>query len=299
MRLRLATLASALALLCAPAPCLAEVSVDRPVPGVVVPFFVASPTGPWAPVRAGLPAGDLLNPGGDGEGEGWPKVLVNEGNGRVEVIWSAGGEDREILRSFHGGAAWSAEENLSSQVGADHLPVAATDPAGNLFVAWERERNARQSVFFAAVSPTDGRVASVEITDRARRGRRPSLVFHDGTPWVASEEATTAADGVIRVVVDRIDVARDLQGHVVDGGEDTIDVARQVCHGTQLSETGAAVQLHSEAGWLWADWIDAAGVVGWTQRVGDDWSEPAFEAFDPPEGDAAARAAVRALVLGL
>jgi len=299
MNTRLARIAWALALLAAPALGLAEVSVDRPAEGGVVPFFEPSPAGPWTVVRTGIPAGDVLNAGGDGTGDGWPVVLRNVGNGRVEAVWSSGGENREILRAYHDGSAWSASENLSAQVGVDHLPSASTDGAGNLFVAWERERNGRHAVFFTATSDVGDRVAVVEVTDRSRRGRRPALVLHDDDVWIGSEELSNASDGTVKVVLDRISVMRDSVGHVVDGGEDTIDIARHVCTSTQLAQPGAVVQLHSELGHLWMDWIDAAGVVGWVQQVGESWTDAAYEPFDPAAGDAAARLAVREQVLGL
>ena len=44
---------------------------------------------------------------------------------------------------------------------------------------------------------------------------------------------------------------------------------------------------------------DEARLVGWSQQVGADWTDADFEDFDPASGDAAARATVRELVLGL
>jgi len=280
----------------------AEVSVDRPVSGGVAPYFEVGATGPWGRVRTDLPPGDVLNEMGDGSGDGWPVVLANTGAGRVEAVWASGGEDREIFRSFHDGSSWSAPENLSAAVGIDNLPTAVTDEAGNVFVAWERERNGRHGVHFTAISPVDGQVASAKLTPRFKRGRRPVSASHDSFIWVASEEVEAATSSAyLSVVLDRIDVLRDAVGHVVDGGEDTIDVARRCSIQTHQASNSSstAIKLHVEAGHIWMDWVDDTGSVGWVQRLDGAWSDPQYEGFDAVSGDAPARATVRDIVLGL
>lgn len=257
----------------------AEVSVDRPGQGVVRAHFEPGTRGPWERVRAAVAPQDLLNENGDASGDGWPVVQDNAGTQRPNVVWATGGDDGDIVFSRHDGQAWTIPLRLSEAHGTDRLPALDSDGNGNRFVAWDRDRNGRHAVHFAAVAGDDsGQTSAVELSSRPRRGRLPSVVVGPaGIVYVAYEEAASAHDTTIAVAVDRVEVPRRSDGFVSCSGEIPIDVARVATFVTRLQGVGAVadVRLRDDAGLISVTWIDSATQTG-TSLLVDDY-------FTPPE----------------
>jgi hypothetical protein len=59
------------------------------------------------------------------------------------------------------------------------------------------------------------------------------------------------------------------------------------------------VELHSESGHLWLDWVDESGVLGWSELVDDEWTAMDTQSYESAEDLKLARDTVRATVLGL
>lgn len=258
----------------------AEVSVDRPVQGVVRAHFEPGARGPWQRVRADVLPTDLLNEHGDLNGDAWPVVQDNAGTGLPNVVWASVGDDADILFARHDGAGWSPALRLSEPHGADRLPALDSDDKGNRFVAWDRHRNTRHAVHFAAVAGDDsGRTSVVELSSRPRQGRLPSVIVDaDGGVYVAYEEATSASDPTIAVAIDRIDVPRRSDGIVQCSGEIPIDVARVATFVTHLQGSSAVadVMLDDESGSIRVTWADSASETGASYLVDGMFTAPGY-----------------------
>lgn len=294
--------AFALALLLGAIAARAEVSVDREADGRVVLYFEPGPGGPWEVVREGLPEGDVLNPYGDSNGDSWPIAITNAATGQPDVVWSTGGEDREIYFSTHDGTSWSGPINLSESSGADELPSLAHDQYGNRFIAWTRSRQSRAYVEFTALRGDDGEQVSVkELSERHDDARRPALAVHaDGNVYVAYEELRNGNDPVLYLAIDEVSPPRDAVGQLMDSGERPIDIARSVTFST-LGVVGQPLfpQVHAEQGSLWVDWVDQAGVrLGYAELVGGEFTDPSYVSLEEYGSVDEARDAVRDEVLG-
>ncbi len=289
-----------LTLLLLAAPVSAEVSVTRSADGSVQLFFEPGDGGPWEQVRPDVPTADLLNRNGDLEGDSWPVMVSNPATGRPDVVWSSGGDNREILFSWHDGEVWRDTLNLSSSSGNDELPALIDDEYGNSFVVWTRSRSSRDLVLFTAVSGDDAAQTSVhELSERHDSARRAVLGVHvDGDVYAAYEEAHNGNDPVTYMAIDRIVVGRDSDGYLADSGERPIDIARSATF-TTAAQPGEALNpnVHVEDGHLWVDWIDEAGQVGWTELVDGAFTTSGQVSIDEAGGEQAARDEVRTQVL--
>lgn len=290
---------TSLMLLLVAAPLSAEVSVTRESDGTARLFFATGPDGPWDQLRSEVAAPDLLNADGDLEGDSWPEMLVNPDSDLPDVVWSSGGDNREIMMSWHDGDAWQSAVNLSNSAGNDELPALAADEHGNRFVVWTRSRTSRDLVLFTALAGDDHSQTSVfELSERHDSARRAILGIDSiGDVYAVYEEAHNGNDPVMYLAIDRIEVDRDEDGYLSHSGESPIDIARSVTI-TTAAETGAALhpQVHVEGDHLWVDWIDSEGQLGWTELV--DGAFTSTELVEIGEdGEDAARDEVRTQVL--
>lgn len=279
----------------------AEVSVLRAEAGEVEPFFEPGREGPWGRVRSGIPVHDLLNETGDGRGDGWPVIHVNVASELPEVAWSSGGEDREIFFAVHDTAEWSRPLNLSMADGADEVPVLVSDENGNRYLAWQRLRNGRGSIFFAGMPAGPPRlVMPVRLSSQEDDARRPDLVTTEpGLAWIAYEEHQNGSDGVKDVVVERLDVPLDDTGLIQHGGLDTIDLARLVVVETAWPDAAddADARVHFEDDHLWVTWRHDATTIGFVEFDGGSFTEPSYRPHDEEAGPDEAREQIREEVL--
>ena len=296
--IRRALTTSALLLLALPVT--AEVSVSRIADGTVELFFEAGTGGPWEQLRPEVAAEDLLNPHGDVAGDAWPALLTAQGTDRPSVVWSSGGQNREILFSWHDGLSWSAPENLSNASGNDELPAMVSDEGGNLFVTWTRAHNSRDLVLLTALSGDDAvQTAVYQLSERHDSARRPALEVHaDGDVYVAYEEALNGNDPVTYLAIDRVIPTRDAEGWILSSGERPIDIARCQSFPT-FAQPGEPLKpiVHAEDGHLWVDWLDGAGDLAWVERIDGAFTSPATVSLAALGGEQAAREHVRDEVL--
>jgi hypothetical protein len=294
------TVLTTLTLLLLAVPVSAEVSVTRLADGSVELFFEPGPGGPWESVREGVAEGDLLNPNGDVEGDSWPVTVIHPGTGRPDVVWSTGGEDREIYFSWHDGTAWRTPVNLSATNGADTLPALANDEHGNRFVVWNRERNSRDLVLVKALAGDDAAESSLfELSERHDTARRPVVAVHaDGAAYVAYEEGHNGNDPVVYLALDEILIERDASGCLSDSGERPIDIARSATIVTEATPGDALhPEVHAESGKLWVDWLDGEGQLGWVELVDGAFTAKELVSIAEAGSEQAARADVRDQVL--
>ena len=120
------------------------------------------------------------------------------------------------------------------------------------------------------------------MSDDEESSRAPSAAIYDGDVYVGYE-VVPSIDGRI------VKVAKDDSG----GGFPRTTVR------TTASTEPLEIQLHSESGHLWIDWVDSAGVLGWSEYVDDEWTAMDTQTFEDKEDLKLARDLVRVIVLGL
>ena len=296
------TVLASLTLLLLAVPASAEVSVTRLADGSVELFFEPGEGGPWEVVREGLPAGDVLNSDGDAAGDSWPMTATHPATGRPDAVWATGGENREILFSWHDGVAWRPALNLSSSSGNDELPAIASDPYGNRIVVWNRSRNGRELVLLTALAANDAEQSLVlELSERHDTARRPVIgIDPEGRGFVAYEEAHNGNDPIVYLAIDTVELQRDATGCLADSGERPIDIARSSTIATSaLLGSALRPEVHVEDGELWVDWLDGDGQVGWVKWDGGAFTSKDLVSIAAAGSEQAAREQVRDEVLGL
>jgi len=120
------------------------------------------------------------------------------------------------------------------------------------------------------------------VSDTDESSRAPSAAIFDGYVWVAYEVVPSSGGRTVKVAK----------------GDEGSGFPRTTVR-TSSSTDPLEVLLHSESGHLWVEWIDEAGVLGWSELVDDEWTSMDTQSFESEEGLKLARDLVRVSVLGL
>jgi len=245
----------------------AEVSVDarRSAPALFLGGGdngdLGDPYPQWAVIRQGVDPGLVLNTSGDDNGDGPPSWAIDPASGNPVVAWARwDGHDHEIVYSRWTGSGWSDSVPVTDDDLDDVDPALAVAPDGTLRLAWWRTENGHRTVWFRDLGQ-EGATAE-EVTPLPRAGSRPGIALHGGDVKVAfqREEAGTREVRVASRDASWADELVATTSYAGPGGNGDIDV-----------------RVHSVAGHLWVDWIDADGQLAWSER------DPATGAWGPVE----------------
>ncbi len=214
-------------------------SVDQPEPTPTV----------WSRLTSS-PSLVLLNEGGDLNGDGPPSML-RTADGVHVVIWSKNspaGHD-VVLSRFENGV-WSAPEVVAASSADELDPFGLVDPDGTVHLFYWEAGVVPRVMYRQATPDLSSWGVPVQVSEPGFAACRPAAVFHQGVLRVAYEVHDYGFGQTPRLVV----IARQEAGGFV----------RDVVAVTQ-NPGPIWPQVHSRAGKLWVDWIDAEGQAVWTR----------------------------------
>jgi len=210
-------------------------------------------------------------------------IVDNPANSNPEAAWSnSTGGSSDILYSYLDGASW-AEEVAIAEDGANGVsPSIVIDGSGNRTITWETSDSPARIKASSKSYSGGSWGAPVVMSDTGESSRAPSAAMFDGYVWVAYEVVPSSGGRIVKVAKEG------------PGGS----VPRSTIHNTSSTDP-LDVHLHSESGHLWVEWIDEAGVLGWSELVDDEWTTMDTQSFESEEDLKLARDTVRVTVLGL
>ena len=202
---------------------------------------------------------------------GSSETAVDLPGGRALVLWSerAGGVYRVALApvsddGFLPGALMSAPSAV------DPRPSATFLPDRSAWVVYVESDGVSGQVFRRTASPTTGIWGAPEaISLPGEMVSSAHVVAHDGAAHVVYARRDGPATSIVHATHDGASWNREVVGTSAYAGE-------------------ALPQIHSHAGVLWIDWVDAqaptgAGELGWKRRdPSGAWEATRYTGFDTP-----------------
>lgn len=209
-------------------------------------------------------------------------IVNNPANSNPEAVWSnPNGSSSDILYSYLDGASWIQDVAVAEDGANGVSPSIVIDGSGNRTIVWQTSDSpARIKLSTKSYSGGAWSTPGV-VSDTDGGSRAPSATVFDGDTWVGYEVVPSSAGRIVRV-------ARD------DGNG---NYPRTTVR-TTSSTNPLDVKLHSEGGHLWVDWVDGAGVLGWSEYIGGAWTAMATESFGSQDDLKLARDLARMTVLG-
>ncbi len=207
-----------------------------------------------------------LNPQGDSNGDGPPALLLHPITNLPVVAWarnSATGFDIVISRFVNG--SWSEPEVVAGgpEDEADPVLVAAPDGGVHLFY-WVTAPTPRV-MYRHAPADLSSWSEPVQVSAEGEAACRPWAEFHGGVLRVIYEVHQLGFGQAPREVV----LARKEEGGFVP----------EVIAVTNNADP-VWPRVHSHAGRIWVDWIDANGEMAWTRQDGQGhWETVRYEPF--------------------
>jgi hypothetical protein len=209
----------------------------------------------------------VLNEQGDLNGDGRPSDAFDPVSGLPIVAWarnSASGYD--IVVSSYAAGAWSEPQVVAGSADDELDPSLVVDPADGTVHLFYWVDGATPAVMHRE-APADLSVwsAPVQVSSGTDAAFRPHGVFHNGVLRVAYEVHNFGTGQVPRQVVL---ARREGQGFVTE-------IMAVSYHGGPLW-----AEVHSHAGELWVEWIDADDELAWI-RLGEQgtWEPTHYESF--------------------
>jgi len=225
----------------------------------------------WHVPSPGQPGRIVLNPGGEANGDGQPSILRNPAAGLALVAWSrnsASGYDVVISRFDNG--AWTDPQVVAGTSANELDPQLVLDPDGSIHLFFWVDGATPQVLYTHAPADLSAWSAPTVVSQPGEPACRPAGIVHGGVLRVAYEVHDFGFGNSPREVV----LARQ------EAGGFTPEVVAMT---NNLDEVRP--QVHSHAGKLWVDWVDAqttggSGEVAWTRldTLGH-WEPIKFEAF--------------------
>lgn len=227
-----------------------------------------------------------LNPQGEANGDGSPSIVTIADNGLIAAAWSrnsASGFDVVVSRFVAG--AWTVPQVVAGSTAAELDPQLVLDPNGSVHVFYWVDGTTPQ--VFHAVAPSDlsSWSAAALVSDPGVASCRPAGAFYNGILRVAYEVHNLGNGTSPRQVV----LARFEAGAFVP---EVVAVTNNL--------GDARPQVHSHAGKLWVDWVDAeitdgSGELAWTRlNAQGQWEAIRYEPFtNREERDYLTRGAAR------
>lgn len=209
---------------------------------------------------------------------------TNPVSGDIEsVIAVLDGADYEIQHVDDPGSGAPLEVHRLSASTVDDLdPKIAIRSGGATSVVWWRDSSTPQVWVSERASPSVAFGSAAQLSDATDGGKKPRILVHDGSVWVAYRFDGAAATSL--AVLER------------GGGGDPWPSATTV--GTSAYTGDVDQRLHSESGHLWMTWVDSSTDIGWAEwdDTNEEWSVAQVETDSGGDFDAA-RARIRSDVL--
>jgi hypothetical protein len=225
----------------------------------------------WRPAGPGRSDRIVLNPQGEANGDGAPTVLSDPATGLVAAAWarnSASGFDVVISRFTAG--AWTEAQVVAGSPSDELDPQLVLDPDGSVHLFYWVEGTTRQVFRVTAPPDLSSWSAPSLVSQPGESACRPAGAFYNGILHVAYEVHNFGNGNSPRQVV----LAR------LDSGVFTPEVIAMT---NNLGDVYP--QVHSHAGRLWVDWVDAetsegSGEIAWTRmNAQGQWEPIHFDAF--------------------
>ena len=208
--------------------------------------------------RFSLPGGSriVLNPNGEANGDGPPSILSNSTSGLIAVAWarnSANGFD-VVLSRFENGA-WTEPQVIAGSPANELDPHLVLGADGVVHLFYWVDGTTPQVLHTQAPADLSSWSSPVMVSQPGQPACRPAGVFWNGVLRVAHEVHDFGYGNSPRQVV----LSR------YEGGVFVPEIVAMTSH---LGEVRP--QVHSHAGQLWVDWVDAettggSGEVAWTR----------------------------------
>ena len=210
-------------------------------------------------------------------------IVLNPSTGRTESVWSAVplGGSSEVFFSVLQGSGWSPSEQITSNSLPDQQPQVALTSQGDRKLVWWRNDTV-DVVLFAEKSASGGWWSTpVQVSDGQEDARSPQVAVFGATTFAAYEGVPTS--GYRKVIVGKQD------------GPDPWPLT-QVATSSQVS--ALYIQLHSDSGHLWVEWVDSAIQLGWSEYLSGSWGTAEYETYGGADDIASGRGRIRSRVLG-
>lgn len=198
-------------------------------------------------------------------------VAVDPATGRTIVGWVeqvGGGNHLVLAEATENG--WGAASRLGDAYEADPVPSMGFSPDGELVLAFVVASGAESRAFLRTAGPPDWTWSAPQpISLPGERVTSASLVHHEGRTHVAYARLDGPATSIVHATHDGTAWSREV-------------VATSAYDGNVLP------RIHSHAGVLWIDWVDAqaptgAGELGWARRdAAGTWEPARYAGFDSP-----------------
>jgi len=229
-----------------------------------------TPTG-WRIVTGGIPSRIILNPNGEANGDGEPSILRHPSTGLALVAWARNSENGfdVVLSRFENGA-WTEPQVIAGTPANELDPHLVLDADGIVHLFYWVDGTTPQVLHTQAPADLSSWSSPVMVSQPAQPACRPAGAFWNGVLRVAYEVHDFGYGNSPRQVV----LSR------YEGGAFVPEIV------AMTNNLGAVrPQVHSHAGHLWVDWIDAettggSGEVAWTRLdAGGHWDPIQFEPF--------------------
>ena len=249
---------------------LAEVSVElKGVEGIYSGYVMMGgdhgDPWPWGRVRDQIDAGQVLNEGGDLNGDGPAAFSINPQTGFPEVVWAwFDGSDHEIALSRWDGTAWTSPELLTDNSVEDLDPAIDFAADGTRKVTWWQEGGTPQ-VWYRIQGTTEDWQPPERVTAVSDDGSRPDVADDAGLARVTYQLAN---GGVTEIVVStRHDVWE----------KETI---ASTAYAGPAGDGDIDPRIHVRGDKLWVDWVDGEGLMAYCVFHGaEGWSSPQTEGY--------------------
>jgi hypothetical protein len=211
-------------------------------------------------------------------------VEINPQTGAPQVLWSApslepGVED--VSFSKLEGATWSPAKTFVATEYADETLSVGTGPDGRVHATWGTAGDSQKILMRTLPSPDADWGPEIELSAPGATATHPTLAAFATSVFVAWEEVSPS--GAKSIICGKI--------------ESTGTVERSLV--TTIPLGGASSpRLHVESDALWLDWLDSPDALGYSVWLNGAWQPATFEPYDGAADLDAARARVRARVLG-
>lgn len=224
----------------------------------------------WRPVGPGGSNRVVLNPDGETNGDGAPSMLSNPSTGLVAAAWSrhtAGGFD--VVVSQFASGAWTTAQVVAGTTSDELDPQMVLAPDGSVRLFYWVEGSTRQVFQITAPADLSSWSAPILVSQPGDSACRPAGAYYNGVLHVAYEVHNFGNGSTPRQVV----LAK------LTGGTFTPEVVAMTNNMGDVFP-----QVHSHAGRLWVDWIDAeagdgSGEIAWARTDAQGQWEPIR--FDP------------------
>ena len=225
----------------------------------------------WQPYHVGNDSYHILNPQGYDNGDGYPSVAKSPVTREPLVAWARNSaEGYDVVLSRFTGGAWTTPEVLAGDSIDEMDPVLVINPSsGDVHLFYWEDGSTRRVMHRVAPADLSTWSPPVQVSAAGEDACRPSGVFHDGVLQVVYEVHDYGYQQTPRQVV----LAR------LEGAAFVPEIVAVTTHAGNVRP-----EVHSQAGRIWIDWIDASDEMAWTRKDSQgQWEPLRYETFESVE----------------